>query len=54
MFCFEKTGVKKSYVSVLSRVRLFATLCPPGSLVHGISQARMLEWTAISSSRGSS
>ena len=24
--CFEKTGVKKSYVSVLSRVRLFATL----------------------------
>ena len=35
------------------------TLCdsmddhPPGSSVHGISQARMLEWVAISSSRGS-
>ena len=36
------------------------TLCdpmdynPPGSFVHEISQARMLEWVAISSSRGSS
>ena len=28
--------------------------CPPGSSVHGISQARILEWVAISSSRGSS
>ena len=27
---------------------------PPGSPVHGISQARILEWVAISSSRGSS
>ena len=27
---------------------------PPGSSVHGISQGRMLEWVAISSSRGSS
>ena len=36
------------------------TLCdpmdrsPPGSSVHRISQARILEWVAISSSRGSS
>ena len=36
------------------------TLCnsrdysPPGSSAHGISQARILEWVAISSSRGSS
>ena len=36
------------------------TLCnpmdcsPPGSSVHGILQARTLEWDAISSSRGSS
>ena len=36
------------------------TLCnpmncsPPGSSVHGISQARILEWVAISSTRGSS
>ena len=28
--------------------------CRPGSSVHGISQARILEWVAISSSRGSS
>ena len=28
--------------------------CPPGSSVHGISQARILEWAAISFSRGSS
>ena len=27
---------------------------PPGSSVHGISQARILEWVAISCSRGSS
>ena len=26
--------------------------CPPGSSVHGISQARILEWVAISFSRG--
>ena len=38
----------------------FPTLCdpmdcsPPGSSVHGIFQARILEWVAISSSRGSS
>ena len=36
------------------------TLCvstdcsPPGSSVHGILQARMLEWVAVPSSRGSS
>ena len=40
--------------------QLCPTLCnpmdchPPGSSVHGISQARILEWVAISSSRGSS
>ena len=27
---------------------------PPGSSVHGISQARILEWVAISSSRDAS
>ena len=29
-------------------------LCPPGSSVHGILQARILQWVAISFSRGSS
>ena len=27
---------------------------PPGSSVHGISQARLLEWVAMAFSRGSS
>ena len=27
--------------------------CPPGSSVHGILQARILEWVALPSSRGS-
>ena len=32
----------------------YQTLCiPRGSSVHGISQAGILEWAAISSSRGS-
>ena len=40
--------------------QLCPTLCdpmdcsPPGSSVHGILQARILEWVAISSSRESS
>ena len=48
----------KLYVCVLSHfscVWLFATLCTPwGSSVHGVLQARILEWVAISFSRGSS
>ena len=41
-------------------LQLCLTLCksmdcsPPGSSVHGILQARILEWVAIPSSRGSS
>ena len=41
-------------------LQLFLTLCnpvhhsPPGSSVHGIFQARILEWVALPSSRGSS
>ena len=49
--------VHLSEVKSISRVRLFATLwtaAPPGSSVHGIFQARVLEWVAIFSSRGSS
>ena len=40
--------------------QLYLTLCDPldcsspGSFAHGISHARVLEWVAISSSRGSS
>ena len=43
-------------VKSLSRVRLCDPMdcSPPGSSVHGILQARILEWVAISFSRGSS
>ena len=44
-------------VELLSRVRLFCNPMDcslPGSPVHGISQARILEWVAMSFSRGSS
>ena len=45
--------------SVRVCARLCWTLCdpmdcsPPGSSVHGVFQARLLEWVAISCSRGS-
>ena len=41
-------------------LQLCSTLCnpvnrsPPGSSIHGILQARILEWVAIPSSKGSS
>ena len=46
----------KVKVKSLSRVRLCDPVdcSPPGSSVHGILQARVLEWVAISFSRGSS
>ena len=52
---------KTNHSTPLSEVaKLCLTLCypvncsPPGSSVHGIFQARILEWVAISFSRGSS
>ena len=57
------SAVKQSESTVSIHVvvtKLFPTLCdlmdcsPPSSLVRGISQARVLEWVAISFSRGSS
>ena len=44
-------------LSYFSRVWLFVTtwtMYPPGSFVHGILQAWILEWDAMPSSRGSS
>ena len=44
-------------VQLISRAQLFCDpkdCSPPGSSVRGISQARTLEWAAISFSRGSS
>ena len=49
--------VFKVKVKSLSRVQLFCSpmdCSPPGSSVHGIFQARVLEWVAFSSSRRSS
>ena len=49
-----------SYCCCCLVTQSYLTLCdlidcsPPGSSVHGILQARILEWVAISSSRGSS
>ena len=42
--------VSKSYLTLLNSV----DSSPPGSSVHGIPQAKILEWVAISFSRGSS
>ena len=44
-------GVAKSCLTLAT---LWTVCSPPGSPVHGISQARILEWFGISFSRGSS
>ena len=53
-----RLGVERNVVVVqlLSHVRLCSPMdCSlPGSTVHGISQARILDWVAISFSRGPS
>ena len=47
--------VRKSEVAQLRPILCDPMDCsPPGSSVHGIFQARVLEWIAISFSRGSS
>ena len=53
---FHFSGAVCALRSRFSRVWLCdPTDCsPPGSSVHGILQARMLEWVAVPSSRGSS
>ena len=55
------TGGQLLYHSTTAKsLQLCPTLChpldcsPPGSSVHGISQARILEWVAMPSSKGSS
>ena len=48
-------GLNDSHARYCLVAKLYLTLCnPPGSSVHEISQARILEWVAISFSRGSS
>ena len=64
----QSMGSQKSRIEWLSTYRrvhakslqLCSTLCdpvdcsPPGSSIHGVHQARILEWAAMPSSRGSS
>ena len=56
----ETISLTKSYIILTLVTKSCLTLCDPmdcsqpGSSVHGISQARILEWVAISFSRGSS
>ena len=56
----ENKTNKKSHFKHAKLLQLCLTLCnpmdhsPPGSSVHGILQARILEWVAIPFSRGSS
>ena len=50
----------QSIAAAAKSLQLCPTLCdpidssPPGSPIRGILQARILEWVAMSSSRGSS
>ena len=56
----EKAHPKKSGIHCAESLRSCLTLCDPmdcslsGSSVHGILQAKVLEWVAMPSSRGSS
>ena len=50
--CLIPKHNESASVGSLSCVQLFAT--PPGSSLHGILQARILEWVTIPFSRGSS
>ena len=59
--CYLILAINESEIEIESEVaHLCPTLCDsvdcsqPGSSVHGILQARILEWVAISLSRGSS
>ena len=50
---FSVLAIKWCSVTQLCPILCNPTDCsPPGSSVHGILQARILEWVAISSSRG--
>ena len=58
--CLDLLVIVKESESENYAARSCPTLCdpmdysPPGSSIHGILQARILEWVAISFSRGSS
>ena len=57
---YHQTTIKGVAAAAAAKsLQSFPTLCdpiegsPPGSSIHGIFQARILEWVAVSFSRGS-
>ena len=55
LLLFPSKGVSKELVAQSCPILCNSMdCCPPGSSVHGILQARTLEWVAIPFSRGSS
>ena len=53
IYTLYRTKHRACTMCMLSRVQLFVTpwtIRPPGPSVHGVFQARVLEWVAISSS----
>ena len=56
----ERVALEQHSVCMCAVTQSYLTLCdpldwsPPGSSVHGISQARILQWAAVPFSRGSS
>ena len=59
VFCINTGKVNRLVKVKVLVIQLCPTLCdpmdfsPPGSFVYGILQARILEWVAMSFSRGS-
>ena len=49
-----RTPTNRRMCSVAVQLCDLGNCSPPGSSVHGVLQARVLEWVAISFSRGSS
>ena len=60
LFWFKESKAVAVHLYARSVAQSYLSLCDPmdcstpGSSVHGISQARILEWVAMPSSRGSS
>ena len=56
----ESFVLRSGHVAAAESLQSYSTLCdpmdcsPPGSPVHGILQATILEWVAMTSFRGSS
>ena len=59
LYLLSPLGIPLRWVCIRSVAQSCLTLCdpmncsPPGSSIHGIFQARILEWVAISFPRGS-